>query len=504
MKIDPLMAIDFYKAGHIYQYPEGTNLVYSNMTARSAKHAQMLPDYDNKIVIFGIQYFIKNFLIDCWNENFFNRPIEDIVFKYQRRMDLSLGSGVVKTDHIRELHELGYLPLYIKSIDEGRRVPIGVPFLTVRNTLPQFFWLTNYIETIMSSYLWKPITSATIAFEYRRLLERYARLTGADPNFVKYQAHDFSFRGMSGPYDAALSGAGHLTSFIGTDSVLSLDLISQYYPWESGCTIGSSVPATEHSVMCMGLGEGELDTFKRLINTYPSGVLSIVSDTWDFWKVITEYMVSLKSKIMSRDGKIVIRPDSGDPVKIIIGDEDALVGSPEYMGAVECLWEIFGGTMTDKKYKCLDSHIGLIYGDSITLDRASKILEGLEKKGFASSNIVFGIGSYTYQYVTRDTFGFAIKATYGEVNGVPYKLQKNPKTDSGEKKSAVGLLCVNKEGGRYSEYFLEQDVSFYRESQGYLDVSFIDGEATLNPSFELIRTSIDDEVSHLMKKDTEE
>jgi nicotinamide phosphoribosyltransferase len=497
MKIDPLMAIDFYKAGHIYQYPEGTNLVYSNMTARSAKNAKWLPDYDNKIVIFGIKYFIENFLIETWNENFFNKPIEEIVQKYQKRMDGSLGVGVVKTDHIRELHKLGHLPLWIKAMAEGQRVPVGIPFLTIQNTLPQFFWLTNYIETIMSSYLWKPITSATIAFEYRRLLEVFAKITGSDKEFVKYQAHDFSFRGMSGPFDAALSGAGHLTSFSGTDSVLSLDLIDQYYFSEEEYIAGTSVPATEHSVMCMGLEEGELDTFKRLIKTYPTGALSVVSDTWDFWRVITEYMVELKSEIMDRSGKLIIRPDSGDPVKIIIGDIYAPYGSPEFKGAVECLWDIFGGSITNKGYKVLDSHIGLIYGDSITLDRAVQILKGLERKGFASSNIVFGIGSYTYQYVTRDTFGFAIKATYGAVNSKVCKIQKNPKTDTGEKKSAIGFLRVdqNKDG----EYILEQDVPGSREG-GYLGTVFLNGESRPGHKFSTIRSSINKSLEMKLKE----
>lgn len=494
MKIDPLMAIDFYKAGHVYQYPPGTNVVYSNMTARSAKHAQMLPDYDNKIVVFGIAYFIESFLGECWNENFFKLPLEEVLNKYKRRMDMSLGPDVVKVDHIRELHQLGYLPLKIRAISEGARVPIGVPFLTIKNTLPQFFWLTNYIETIMSSYVWKPITSATIAFEYRRLLERYASMTGVDPSFVKFQAHDFSFRGMSGPMDAALSGAGHLTSFLGTDSVLSIDLIEQYYRTCDDYIVGMSVPATEHSVMCMGLEEGELETFRRLINTYPSGILSIVSDTWDFWKVMTEFMVALKDDIMSRDGKIVIRPDSGDPVKIIVGDKDAPEGSPAYKGAVECLWDIFGGTQTDKGYKCLDSHIGLIYGDSITLSRASQILEGLEKKGFASSNIVFGVGSFTYQYVTRDTFGFAIKATYGEVNGVPYNIQKSPKTDTGEKKSACGLLRVDKDAN--GEFYMSQNVCMNKEG-GYMETRFYDGSMMHGSSFKSIRDRIDREVRKL-------
>jgi len=200
--------------------------------------------------------------------------------------------------------------------------------------------------------------------------------------------------------------------------------------------------------MCMGSKETEIETFRRLITKlYPKGIVSIVSDTWDFWWSVIEYTKQLKQEILAREGRVVLRPDSGDPVKIICGDLEANTSMPEFKGAVECLWDIFGGTYTDKGFKVLDSHIGLIYGDSITLDRANRILAGLKAKGFASSNIVFGVGSYTYQHVTRDTFGFAVKSTYGEVNGIGREIFKDPVTDSGVKKSAKGLLHVSRIGG---------------------------------------------------------
>lgn len=287
------------------------------------------------------------------------------------------------------------------------------------------------------------------------------------------QGHDFSSRGMSGVYDAAQSGVGHLTSFIGTDSVASIDYAEEYY--NATGVVGVSVPATEHSVMCMGTEDSELETFKRLIcELYPSGVVSIVSDTWDFWRVITEFTVALKSEILARQpnalglAKLVFRPDSGDPVKIICGDPDAEVGSPAYKGAVECLWEVFGGTTTDQGYKVLNERVGLIYGDSITLDRAQRILEGLEAKGFASNNLVFGIGSFTYNYLTRDTFGFAVKATWGQVNGVGRELFKDPITDSGVKKSAKGLLRIE---GSLNGFTLFDEQTAEQEQGGALKQS---------------------------------
>ncbi|QDV39232.1 putative nicotinate phosphoribosyltransferase (plasmid) [Tautonia plasticadhaerens] len=202
--------------------------------------------------------------------------------------------------------------------------------------------------------------------------------------------------------------------------------------------------------MCMGTCEGEIETFRRLITRlYPAGIVSIVSDTWDFWQVNNGFAAELKPEILAREGKLVFRPDSGDPVRIICGDPDAPADSPAFKGAVECLWGIFGGTTTEKGFRVLDGHVGLIYGDSITLARAEAILAGLEAKGIASNNVVFGVGSYTYQYATRDTFGFAVKSTYGEINGGGREIYKDPKTDDGVKKSARGLLKVMNVDGVY-------------------------------------------------------
>lgn len=478
-QLNPLNAIDFYKADHRRQYPQGTEYVYANFTPRSSRLAKMLPDFDDKIVFFGLQGFIQHFLIDTWDAGFFQQDKNTVIRAYKRRMDRSLGDGAVPVEHLEALHDLGYLPIKIKALPEGSRVNMRVPVLTIINTLPEFFWLTNYLETVLSAELWKSCTTATIAYEYKRLLTEYALKTAAPLDFVPVQCHDFSSRGMSGIYDAAQNSVGHLTSFIGTDAVLAIDYAEHYYDAVDD-VVGVSVPATEHSVMCMGGEETEIETFRRLIcDLYPSGVVSIVSDTWDFWRVITEFSQSLKQEILNRTpnalglAKVVFRPDSGDPVKIICGDPDAPFDSPAFKGAVQCLWEIFGGTTTDKGYKVLNERVGLIYGDSITLERASNILKGLTAKGFASNNVVFGVGSYTYNYMTRDTFGFAVKATWGQVNGKARALFKDPITDSGVKKSAKGLLRVEESS---IGYVLHDQQSPEQEKQGALRTVFCDGQ----------------------------
>ncbi|MFQ3307069.1 MAG: nicotinamide phosphoribosyltransferase [Candidatus Midichloriaceae bacterium] len=499
MKINPLTAIDFYKADHRRQYPKGTSEVYANFTARSNSLAKVLSDHDGKVVVFGVQYLIKHFLQEVWDENFFKLQKKKIVNDYKYRMDNALGPDIITVEHIESLHDLGYLPIRIKALPEGARVPMGVPILTIVNTDPDFFWLTNYIESVVSCYLWKPMTSATTAFEFRRLLTNYALKTGSDLDFVRFQANDFSFRSSSSLQDAFMTGAAHLTSFVGTANVPGIDMLECYYNANSAeKRIGFSIPSTEHSVISMGTKDGELETFKRLITEiYPKGIVSIVSDTWDFWRVITEFVNILKDEILNRDGKVVIRPDSGDPIKIVCGDENALKGTPEHKGAIQCLWDIFGGSITKTGYKLLDQHIGLIYGDSISLDRAEAILKKLKSNGFASSNIVFGIGSNAYQSVTRDSFGFAMKTTSGVVNGQRRDVFKDPKTDDGTKKSAKGLLRVEKEGGNYVLYDQQTEE---QETQGELEVVFENGKLIKDQTLCEIRDRIDKEIDIMLKK----
>jgi len=479
--MNPLMYSDFYKTDHRRQYPDGTEVVYSNWTPRGSR----IPGID-KVVVFGIQYFIKEYLVEQFNAGFFDRDRAEVVSEYKRRLDTSLGQNAVPVEHIEALHDLGYLPVEIKSLDEGTECPMRVPILTIKNTLPEFFWVTNFLETLLSAVLWGPMTSATIAKKYRGILDRYASETSDMPDFVDWQGHDFSMRGMLGIDAAAISGAAHLLSFTGTDTIPAIDFLERYYFADADRElIGGSVPATEHSVMCLGGLEDEIGTFEDLIfEVYPKGIVSVVSDTWDFWKVLTEYLPKLKDRILARDGKVVIRPDSGDPTAIICGDTTAPDGSVESKGAVQLLWEVFGGTINSKGYKQLDEHIGLIYGDAITIDRCEEICDSLKQQGFASTNVVFGIGSFTYQYNTRDTFGFAMKATYGEVNGEPRNIFKDPKTDNGLKKSAKGLLLVSKEEG---ELVLRDEVAVADECKGELREVFKDGFITRSTTLGEIR-----------------
>jgi nicotinamide phosphoribosyltransferase len=477
----PILLKDFYKTDHRRQYPEGTELVYSNFTARGSRMAGV-----DSVVVFGTQYFVKEFLIKQFNEEFFNKPKSEVIGKYKRRMDTALGPNAVSVAHLEDLHDLGYLPIEFKALAEGTVAPIKVPVLTIKNTKPEFFWLTNFLETLTSCVLWHPMTSATIAHQYKKTLLKFANETSDMVDFVGWQGHDFSMRGHTSVESACASGAGHLLSFTGTDTIPAIDFLENYYKANSEKElIGGSVPATEHSVMCLGGNETEQQTFDRLITqVYPEGIVSIVSDTWDYWKVLTQVVPNLKQQILKRNGKVVIRPDSGDPVKILCGDPEATPGTVQHKGTIEHLWEVFGGEVNSKGYKQLDSHIGVIYGDSITMERAEQICSLLKAKGFASTNLVLGIGSYTYQHVTRDTLGFAMKATYGVVNGKPVNIYKDPVTDNGVKRSAKGLIRVNE------DLTMTDQVTPEEEATGLLRTIFKDGKLVEETSLQEIRSRL--------------
>jgi nicotinamide phosphoribosyltransferase len=485
----PVLLTDGYKLDHRRQYPEGTTKVYSNLTPRTSRIDGM-----NGVISFGLQYYIKEYLIRQFNENFFKQDIDKIEKIYTKRVSHYLGSFDSGFEHIRALHKLGYLPIEIKALQEGVYVPIGIPLLTITNTRPDFFWLTNLLETQLSCVVWQATTSATIAFMYGMVLGHFGKAPKPNypkDNFEAFQCHDFSFRGMSSVETAMLSSAGHATSFVGSDTLPVVDFLEEFYNSDTDEELViTTVPATEHSVMCMGAPKGEFELFKRLITeVYPSGIVSIVSDTWDLWKVLTDYLPRLKKEILARDGKVVIRPDSGDPVLIICGDPKAEKDSNEFKGVATLLKEAIGDW----------EKIGMIYGDSITPERCFKILNGLKAKKIPRTSIVFGVGSYTYQYNTRDTFGFAMKATYGEVNGKGVNIFKKPITDKeGAKTSAKGLLKVqmrsrwddNVAQKDWGKYKLIQEVSAQQERGGDLFSVFKNGELIHDDSLRAIRERV--------------
>lgn len=437
--------------------------------------------------------------------------------------------------------------------------------MTFINTVDGFAWLTLYLETVVSALAWKPSTAATIAKLYRRQCEEWVMKTDPTQSFlIDFMCHDFSARGLD-PMSQYLIGLGHATSFKGSDTLPVIPASRYFYGVKEDEMPIFSVNASEHSVSTTKIFTvGEQQMIADWLKIFPKGILSIVSDTFDLWKLITEYLPANKEAIMARDGKLVIRPDSGDPVDIICGvpgskevivipdsESNIKMGKSlteqtyeswiltnyykkghllykhcgklfrlhfkegqfsgiEYIseaaskGVIELLWDIFGGTINEQGYKVLDPHIGAIYGDSITPERQKQIYERLAAKGFAATNIVLGIGSYTYQYNTRDTLGFAAKGAWFEViekatddfaKTLPapvyikksYDIYKDPVTDDGTKKSLKGLVNVKYCSDNKCCLIVSQECTPEEENQGLLQVIYEDGKFYNQVNLEEVR-----------------
>jgi len=478
------------------QYPEGIEWIYETWTPRMSRAEGI-----NHVCFIGVQGALAE-IVQNFDDHFFNRPLADVIAEHDETIkDIfkKTNPEFARThgsEHVKALWEKRCLPIKVKALPEGTFVPIGVPMFTIENTDERFFWIPGYIETQLSSYIWSQMTSATIASTFKQLLVKFARLT-SDEDKVNIQAGDFSMRGMSSPESAYRTAMGHLLSFDVSATIPVRNYLKAFYQKPTGAL--DCNPSTEHSVMC-SYGLDEVLAFLELTTKkFPSGNISIVSDTYDFWNVISDVLPKVKPQIMNRSGKVFIRPDSGDPVDIVAGKEQPYFDTieaaciyfnhwiddrsrkdwktnevlftrigkemkwyrhyvndttcqclyEEYeptvedMGLCEALWNLFGGIYNDKGYKELDKHIGITYGDAITIDRAYRICKRLADKGFASTNVSLGIGSFTYQYVTRDTFGFALKGTAEIMNGQFKKIQKLVKSDTGNfKKSQKGMVAV--------------------------------------------------------------
>jgi nicotinamide phosphoribosyltransferase len=486
-KINPLYESDGYKVGHKAMLAENTATEYWTWIPRSIKY--MHPSIDG--IMSAGQQLVWRYIHSNFQELFFNKHVE-VAEKFGRDMAKYLMMDY-DAGHFTELHKLGYLPVKIKAIPEGTFTKPNIPHMTGINTVDGYAWLGLYLETLVSKLAWQLPTAATIAHRFKKNAVEW--VTKTDPEnlwLADFMCHDFHSRGGN-PFTSIAIGLGHAMSNSGSDTLNVIPASRYYYDFDENEVPVYSVNASEHSVTCTGIFfyekklksgklnheilnyysfdspcEGSVDApdylaiaeylnLRDWLKKFPKGILSAVSDTMDLWKVITHILPRLKKEILARDGKLVIRPDSGDPVDIICGSESTLhTGTPEGKGVIELLWDIFGGTINEQGYKRLDPHIGAIYGDSINLERQIAIYTRSEAKGFASTNVVVGVGSYTYVMLTRDSAGYAAKGAWfstKEFNGVDpdgqtdyitteYNIYKDPITDNGTKKSLKGFCQV--------------------------------------------------------------
>lgn len=525
-KMNPCYCADGYKTGHHKMLAPGTTRLYGTWIPRSLKYA---PNGVEKVTSFG-QQFAWMYIHDAFKKFFFDVSWEEASV-FVKDMSTYLGLPY-DGEHIRRLHELGYLPIRVKSLPEGVETKANIPHMTFINTNDGFAWLPLFLETMVSSLAWKPMVAATIARQYHRNANEWVMKTDPERMFLAdYMCHDFSARGLS-PHDMVSVGMAHAAMRnYGSDTLVVIPASRYYYGVGSLESPIVSVNASEHSVSTTKIFTvGEQQMLADWMDIFPTGILSVVSDTFDLWKLITEYLPALKEQIMARDGKLVIRPDSGNPVDIICGESEPHrvidkkkslkewmlpVGQkfqfleepdvnytvtkdgyepytylPKHKGVIELLWDIFGGTINEQGYKVLDSHIGAIYGDSITLERQVEIYMRLAEKGFAATNIVLGVGSFTYQYNTRDTLGLAAKGAWFEITDedgkrTGYPIYKDPVTDDGTKKSLKGFQVVYKDEA--GEYYVKSDVTEEEAEGGELRVIYSNGSFQNVTTFSEIR-----------------
>lgn len=440
---NPLLCLDFYKTAHAEQYPQGLTKMVSYYTPRMTR----LPDTD-KITMFGLQAFIQEYLIEAFNEHFFQRPLAEVLAEYKRVLNNTIGTDGVGGERLTALHKLGYLPLQIRAVPEGSRTDIHVPQIEISNTNPKFVWLVNSIETMLSCTMWHTQVSAEVGYRYRQIVNKYADLTCDDDVVRARLLGDFSMRGQESVESATKSSAAFCLSFLNTATVPAILWLEHNY----ACRVESDQVAygalsTEHSVMCSNFavdGDEVTQILRLLKEIYPHQNFSMVSDSYDYWNLVDKILPEIKHDILAHDGCLSIRGDSGDPVQIVTE-------------TVFHLWDICGGIVNSKGYKVLDPHVKALYGDSITPQRCEAIYKILMENGFAINNVSLGVGSFSMQCLetldgtskvyapyTRDTFGIAVKATYAEdSDGSPIMIYKNPKTDSAHfKKSQRGCCWV--------------------------------------------------------------
>lgn len=437
-RTNPMLLIDFYKAVHAEMLPAEITKSVSYFTPRMSRVKRW-----DKVVMFGLQGFIKTYLIDYFQEEFFRKPFEEVIGGYQRIMDATLGKEAYKIDKIKKLHKLGYLPIEIIALPEGSSVPMHVPMFGITNTHPDFAWLPQSLESLISAESWHPMLAATVGYTYRQIVNEYYEKTCDDQVSRARALGAFDFRGEECTESAVKAGAGWCLSFLNTATVPTIPYLEQNYNCD--CTkepVAFGSPSTEHSVMCSNYAvDGDEETLLRRLLTeiYPDTSFSAVLDSYDYWNIITNVLPKLKKEIMEHNGCMLMRGDSGDCVEVVTK-------------TVFALWEEFGGTINSKGYKVLDPHVKAIYGDSITIQRCQQIYEILEREGFACSNVALGVGSFSFQCVeeegilkpfTRDTFSSCIKATYCEIANQPFPIFKNPK-EGGFKKSQKGCCIVTK------------------------------------------------------------
>ncbi len=409
-----ILNIDSYKASHYLQYPPKTEYVSSYIESRGGKYADG--------VFFGLQIFLKQYL---------SKPISAADIDKAEDILTQHGLPFCRENWLYILRQHnGYLPLKIQAVPEGYVIPTQNVLCQVINTDPRCSWLTSYMETAMLRAVWYPMTVATISWHCRQVIYHYLQKTADSTDGIDFKLHDFGARGVSSYESAAIGGLAHLVNFKGTDTVPALILARQCYGEEMA---GFSIPAAEHSTMTAWGQDNEKAAYENMVDTFggKDKLVAVVSDSYDLWHAVdTIWGEQLREKVENNGGTVVIRPDSGDPVRTTLE-------------VIERLMDKFGYTLNSKGYRLLPPYIRVIQGDGIHAESLENILRTLKNNNISADNIAFGMGGALLQKLNRDSMRFAMKASYARVDGQWRDVFKDPVTDSG-KRSKRGRLALIK------------------------------------------------------------
>lgn len=449
MENNIILLTDSYKVSHYKQYPEGTTQIYSYFESRGGKFEE--------ITFFGLQYLLKEFLV---GQVITQRKIDQAAKLYEAHFGNATLFNKAGWEYILNNHA-GKLPIRIKAVPEGKVIPTHNVMMTVENTDPNCFWLTNFLETLLLQ-LWYPSTVATISREVKKLIASYLEETG-DPSTIDFKLHDFGFRGVSSVDSASIGGAAHLINFMGTDTVAALTFIQNYYGNEDDM-FGFSIPAAEHSTITSWGKEHEVDAYENMLAQYPEGLVAVVSDSYDIYNACEKLWGGLlKEQILARKGTLVVRPDSGEPKDVVLK-------------VAEILGEKIGFSINQKGYKVLHPNIRIIQGDGVNYESIGEILAHLKNHGWSADNVAFGMGGALLQKVNRDTQKFAFKCSSATINGKEQEVFKDPITDHG-KLSKKGRMKLVFENNTYQTKSLDES------GEDILETVFENGEILKEISF---------------------
>jgi nicotinamide phosphoribosyltransferase len=398
-----ILKSDSYKFTHNPQYPKGTTKVISYLESRGGI-------FDNT-VFYGLQFLLK-------------KHFEGVVVtrqdvdKAKKIIDNHIGPNIFNYEgwlRIVNVHG-GKIPIRIKAVPEGTVLKTSNVLMTVENTDEELPWITNFCESILLQ-LWYPITVSTLSREIKKNIIKYLKNTTSYSkeeiqNLCKFSLNDFGYRGASSDESAAIGGSAHIVNFSGSDNISAIDLIMTYYNTDE--MLAFSIPASEHSTITSWGEENEVKAYENMLDAYPTGIRACVSDSYNILRACEElWGGQLRDKVLNLNGRLVIRPDSGDPVQTL-------------KKVFNILWDKFGGRTNSKGFKVIDEHVRVIQGDGVNYESIIEILDMMVEEGFSAENIVFGMGGALLQKVDRDTQKFAFKCCSITINGEERDVQKHP------------------------------------------------------------------------------